>query len=103
MSEVPNPGDYQLFEVGEDSIIISRDEDGEIHALMNICRHRGARVCEHASGNRKTFVCPYHGWVYKTNGELKAAREMGMKEGFDKAELRFEKGPVCRLPGIDFH
>lgn len=102
VSEVPNPGDYQLFEVGEDSIIISRDEDGEIHALMNICRHRGARVCEHASGNRKTFVCPYHGWVYKTNGELKAAREMGMKEGFDKADYGLKKVPCVVYQGLIF-
>ncbi|MBT5005054.1 MAG: Rieske 2Fe-2S domain-containing protein, partial [Halieaceae bacterium] len=102
VSEVPSPGDYQLFEVGEDSIIISRDEDGEIHALMNICRHRGARVCEHASGNRKTFVCPYHGWVYKTNGELKAAREMGMKEGFDKADYGLKKVPCVVYQGLIF-
>ena len=46
ISELPNAGDYVLFEIGEDSIIISRDGEGEIHALMNICRHRGARVCE---------------------------------------------------------
>ncbi len=83
ISELPNPGDYVLFEIGEDSIIIVRDSGAEIHALMNVCRHRGARVCEAASGNRKTFVCPYHGWVYNTDGSLKAAREMEVLEGFD--------------------
>ena len=50
---------------------------------MNICRHRGALVCEEPSGNRKTFVCPYHGWVYNTDGSLRAAREMQVRDGFD--------------------
>ena len=58
VSQLPDPGDYVLFELGEDSIIVSRDEQGNVHALMNICRHRGARVCEAAEGNRKSFVCP---------------------------------------------
>ena len=82
VSQVPEPGDYIQFELGEDAIIICRDEAGEIHALMNICRHRGARVCEAASGNRKTFVCPYHGWVYNLDGSLRAARAMEALEGF---------------------
>ena len=43
VSEIPNSGDYQLFEIGEDSVIIVRGDDGEVHALMNVCRHRGAR------------------------------------------------------------
>ena len=83
VSQVPNPGDYFQYEIGEDAIIISRDKEGEIHALHNICRHRGARVCEEMSGNRKTFVCPYHGWVYEMDGSLKAARDMQVLEGFD--------------------
>jgi len=91
VSEVPKAGDYLLFEIGEDSIIITRDAAGEIHALMNICRHRGARVCEEATGNCKTFVCPYHGWVYDLDGSLRAAREMGALEGFDGSRLGLKK------------
>ena len=102
VSEIPNPGDFQLFEIGEDSIIISRDEEGEIHALMNICRHRGARVCEETSGNRKTFVCPYHGWVYRSNGELKAARSMELKEGFDVADYPLKRAKCVVYQGLIF-
>lgn len=102
ISEIANPGDYQLLEIGEDSIIISRDDEGEIHALMNLCRHRGSRVCEHSSGNRKTFVCPYHGWVYHINGELKAAREMEMKEDFDKSDYGLKKVAVVVYQGLVF-
>ena len=70
VSEIPNNGDYLLFDIGEDSLIICRDHSGTVRALHNICRHRGARVCEEASGNRKTFVCPYHGWTFNIDGSL---------------------------------
>jgi phenylpropionate dioxygenase-like ring-hydroxylating dioxygenase large terminal subunit len=102
ISEIPNPGDYLLFEIGEDSVIIVRDEQGEVNALMNVCRHRGARVCEAASGNRKTFVCPYHGWVYKTDGSLKAAREMELLEGFDAANYGLKKARLLEYMGMIF-
>jgi Rieske 2Fe-2S family protein len=82
ISQIPNNGDYFLFEVASDSVIISRDDQGNIHALINSCRHRGARVCEEKSGHRKTFVCPYHGWVYNNDGSLKHARDMHVAENF---------------------
>ncbi len=85
-SELPEINDFMLFDIGEESIIITRDSAGEICAFHNICRHRGARVCEKETGNRKTFVCPYHGWVYNTDGTLKAAREMHMRADFDPDE-----------------
>ena len=83
-SEIPAKGDYQLVDIGEDSIIVVRGDDGEIRAMHNICRHRGAQVCEAASGNKRTFVCPYHGWVYNLDGSLKAARETHVMPEFDE-------------------
>lgn len=102
VSEIAAPGDYQLLEIGEDSVILVRDAAGEIHALMNICRHRGARVCEESSGNRKTFVCPYHGWVYNTDGSLKAAREMEILEGFDPSDHGLKRASVVVFMGLVF-
>jgi len=75
VSEIPKPGDFVLLEIANESIIISRDAENQIHALHNICRHRGSRVCDQQSGNSKTFVCPYHGWVYENNGMLRPPRE----------------------------
>ena len=63
VSQVPNPGDYFQYELGEDAVIITRDSQGEIHALMNVCRHRGSLVREAARGHRQTFILPYHRWV----------------------------------------
>ncbi|RLQ21704.1 aromatic ring-hydroxylating dioxygenase subunit alpha [Seongchinamella sediminis] len=102
VSEIPRPGDYQLVALGEDSIIISRDDEGGIHALMNICRHRGARLCQERSGNRSTFVCPYHGWVYARNGDLRAARHMEMKTGFDKADYGLRRARCVVYQGLVF-
>ena len=102
VSQLPDPGDYVLFELGEDSIIVSRDEQGNVHALMNICRHRGARVCEAAEGNRKSFVCPYHGWVYHLDGRLKAARAMEALEGFRLEDYGLKRARCCVFEGLIF-
>ena len=102
VSEIPANGDYILFEVGEDSIIINRDHSGQVSAAFNICRHRGARVCDQAQGNRKTFVCPYHGWVYNSDGSLKAARHMDTADNFDKANYGLKKPRVEVFDGLVF-
>lgn len=82
-SEIPNPGDFFLYELDRESVIISHGTDGEIRAMMNVCRHRGSHVCWEKQGNAKRFTCPYHGWTYNTDGQLAAAAHMG--EGFDKS------------------
>ncbi|MFP6731560.1 MAG: Rieske (2Fe-2S) protein, partial [Alphaproteobacteria bacterium] len=75
-SEIPDPGDYFLYEVAGESVIVVRGDDREIRALVNVCRHRGSRVCYEARGNKSWFSCPYHGWTYDLRGELKSARLM---------------------------
>ena len=72
----PNRATTSSTRSREESVIIARGNDGEIRALINSCRHRGSRVCEERQGHCKTFVCPYHGWVYGTDGSLRAARHM---------------------------
>lgn len=82
--EIPDNGDFILFDYGKESIIIARDKDGVVAAFLNVCRHRGSRVCVERSGNRRVFSCPYHAWTYEMNGKLRRTREMG--EGFDPTE-----------------
>ena len=102
VSELKEAGDYLLFDIGEDSVIIVRGEDGDVHALINVCRHRGARVCEAKAGNRKTFVCPYHGWVYRTDGSLKAAREMDLRKDFKPEKYGLKRARVTVYMGLVF-
>lgn len=80
-SELANPGDYKVVKVGRESAIIVRTQDGSIKAFANVCRHRGSLVCLEAAGSTRKFTCPYHGWVYDTDGKLIAARDM--PEDFD--------------------
>ncbi|NVO56239.1 aromatic ring-hydroxylating dioxygenase subunit alpha [Rhodobacteraceae bacterium B1Z28] len=76
-SQIPEPGDYFLFDYGPESLIIVRDRNGDVRAHLNVCRHRGSRVCVEGAGKARVFVCPYHAWTYELSGELRAGREMG--------------------------
>ncbi len=82
-SMVPGKGDYFLFEIAGESVIVVRDGEGGVNAFMNVCRHRGSRICDAATGREARFTCPYHGWTYGLDGSLKAAARMD--EGFDRA------------------
>ena len=63
-SELSEPGDFVSREMGEQPVIVSRAEDGSIHALLNVCRHRAMRVVRTDQGNARRFTCPYHGFTY---------------------------------------
>lgn len=69
-TEIPSPGDYVTRHIADNSIILARDEEGEIHAHLNMCRHRGNQMCKAEMGNASHFRCSYHGWTYKNSGEL---------------------------------
>ncbi len=101
-SELSQPGDYLLLAIGEDSLIITRDDSGELRALHNTCRHRGARLCEETRGRRKTLVCPYHGWVYRLDGTLKAAREMDRLPTFDENAYGLKRARLVEYMGLVF-
>lgn len=69
-NQIASPGDYILGRMGEESVIVTRDEKGKIHVLLNNCRHRGMRVCRYDRGNTSFFSCPYHGWTFSNEGKL---------------------------------
>jgi Rieske 2Fe-2S family protein len=76
IGRVPKGGDYFTLELGQESIVIIRDEHLQLHALWNVCRHRGSRICLEPEGTAKQLVCPYHQWVYRPDGSLLSARLM---------------------------
>jgi len=72
-SDIPRPGDYFSFEIGNESLLIIRQADGGIRCCHNVCMHRGNRLCEPGRGNVQRFWCGFHGWQYNIDGSLRAA------------------------------
>jgi phenylpropionate dioxygenase-like ring-hydroxylating dioxygenase large terminal subunit len=82
-SQILARGDYFLFEIAGESVIVIRDGEGQINALLNVCRHRGSRICDAPTGHESRLVCRYHGWTYGLDGALRAAAQT--PEGFDRS------------------
>ena len=100
---VANPGDYFLYEKFGESIIVLRDKSGTLRAFYNVCRHRGTRMCEAASGHFSGSIqCPYHAWTYSTDGRLIGAPHMQDAEGFDKRDYPLHSAPVQEWEGFIF-
>ena len=100
LNQIPNVGDFFLFDYGYESVIIARDKNDSVNAFLNVCRHRGSRVCIEKSGNTRLFVCPYHAWTYELNGSLRAAREM--EDNFNSAEYSLKKVNLRIFHGLIF-
>jgi choline monooxygenase len=71
-SEVSEPGSYAVARIGDSEVLIARDRDGELHAMRNVCIHRGAQLVDRA-GRGVVLRCPYHSWTYGLDGRLRAA------------------------------
>ena len=69
-NEVPEQGSYKSIDVLGTPVIVVRDKQGEIRAFHNVCKHRGAKVCQQQSGTVQNFRCPYHSWTYNFDGSL---------------------------------
>ena len=68
--EIPEPGDFQTQTIMNVPLLITRDTDGKAHCFINVCRHRGAKVCTAEKGHQSRFTCPYHAWTYSNRGAL---------------------------------
>ena len=99
-SQLAEVGDYLVLNVAGESAIVVRSKEGGIKAFANVCRHRGSIVCLENGGNTRKFECPYHGWMYDTDGALIAARNM--PEDFDRTSYGLHKVPVEIVQGLIF-
>src|SRR5580698_6145314 len=69
-SQIPHGGDFFEAPMGKDNVLVVRQRDGSIKALLNTCTHRGNAVCRADEGNTKNFMCTYHGWTFDLAGKL---------------------------------
>lgn len=92
-SRIENTGDYFTTKVGKMPVVVTRGNDGNIHAFANVCRHRYHEVAQ-GEGNCKVFVCPYHAWSYNLDGTLRAAPRQNNEENFDPGSIRLLPLPV---------
>ncbi len=98
--QIPEAGDYITIDIGSQSVVIVRDDDMGIMAFHNVCRHRGARLCESRSGSVGNIVCPYHQWTYDLAGNLVNADHMG--DDFDRRRYSLKPVHVRNLEGLLF-
>ena len=100
VAHVKQPGDFYLFDLANNSIIIVRGRDGEVRAFHNSCRHRGARICQEQHGSTARLTCPYHIWTYGLDGRLLAARNMPAE--FEKAAHNLVPVAIENIGGLLF-
>ncbi len=99
-SQIPDRGDYFLFEMAGESVILVRDGEGRVNALLNVCRHRGSRICDTPMGHESRFTCRYHGWTYGLDGSLRAAART--PEGFDRSQYGLRRIHAKVFAGMIF-
>ena len=95
VSQIAEKGTFFLFEYGQEFIIVVRDGADRVRAYLNVCRHRGSRVCVEQQGTARVFSCPYHAWTYDLDGKLRGGREMG--PDFDPAQYGPVRGTCARV------
>ncbi len=97
-SQISRPGDFLTTYMGEDPVLVVRDSDGRVRAFLNVCRHRGNRLCRADSGNAASFTCAYHGWTYRNDGRLTGVPYL--KEAYH-GELERERWGLMPVAQLD--
>jgi Rieske 2Fe-2S family protein len=85
---LPGSGDFMTVELSDESVIVMRGRDGALRAFLNVCRHRGARLClEHTGNTGPALQCPYHAWSYSLDGRLVGAPNIARDESLEREKL----------------
>ena len=69
-SEIAQPNDFITMQAGRQPLIITRDANGQLNALINSCAHRGATLTRVSKGRQSTFACSFHAWTFRSDGKL---------------------------------
>lgn len=96
---LPRPGSYLAIEMCGTPLLLTRDASGEVHAMLNTCRHRGVRLADGA-GDAKLFTCPFHAWTYTSEGKLAGVPVMPAFEGMCREQMGLVQLPVDEGYGL---
>jgi glycine betaine catabolism A len=99
-AQIPKPGDYFVYQLQKDAVIIIRGNKGEVYAHYNTCTHRGSAICLQEKGNAAKLICPYHQWVFDKDGTLLNARMM--PDDFCKGDYNLRSVHVQVTEGLIF-
>ena len=93
------PRSFLTFEIGDQNLLLVRDDGGEVRAFHNTCRHRGAALCLDSRGALRggKIVCPYHAWTYSLQGELLRTSSKTLPSGFEKRDF-----PLYRVRAVEW-
>ncbi|WP_293905131.1 aromatic ring-hydroxylating dioxygenase subunit alpha [Phenylobacterium sp.] len=95
------PGDFFVFSIGRESIIVTRTKEGGVSAVYNVCQHRGNRLLVKERGCHKAITCPYHGWSYDLEGRLRATPDADrFSQGIDRDALSLKPVKVELWAGL---
>jgi glycine betaine catabolism A len=96
LEEIPNPGDYSVYNIFDQSVIVTRVDANTVKAYHNACRHRGVQLVQDRGSCPEGFTCPFHGWQWKTDGKCKFVYSPNL---FEKDQLRGQDLALreCRL------
>ena len=101
VSDIPDAGSYLSFDLCEERAIIVRDNDLEVRAFHNICRHRGSRLVAKEQGTcPNALICPFHGWVYNLDGTLRGAARPASFPPLDKNEFGLRSSLCGSSPAL---
>jgi len=97
------PGKFVVRDIGDQSVLIVRHQDGQLRGFHNVCQHRAHRLLEGEGELRANIVCPYHNWTYQLSGELKHARGTEQLEYFDAASVCLQRVNIEVFHGFVFY
>lgn len=98
-AEISEPGNFKAMDVVGVPVLLARQKNGEIKAFLNACTHRGNPVAQ-GTGTAARFTCQYHGWSFKTNGDLLGVASPQDFGAIDKATLCLKQFPVLERAGL---
>ena len=100
--EIPDPGDFLTQTIMGKPLLFTRDKEGVLHCFINVCRHRGAKVCAAERGRQSRFSCPYHAWTYSNKGELIGVYGEDSFGDVDRASMGLAELPCDERSGVIF-